>query len=976
MGFRTKKYAISTDIGKAFLHIGLDEKDRDFTRFFWLSDTDNPSSTLTTYRFKSILFGATSSPFILNATLLKHLDACNTNISEIMKNDLYVDNILSSLENEDDAAKYFVQARSLMSEAGFNLRSWSSNCSKLTDLAKQYDVCEKETFVKILGLKWDTVKDTITFQKVDLFDIELPNITKREILKQSSRIYDPLGLLSPVSVRAKILMQTLWEQKYEWDEPLPLEIQTTWKNLAKDLEKTTYTELKRPYFPNLPDQKTQLHVFVDASTTAYGATVYICNHHESSLVIAKNRVAPFKQLTLPQLELMAALIGARLADHVKSVLHIENITFWSDSQIILQWLSTSKQLKRFIRNRVTEIRKLTNTQEWRYCPTKDNPADLLTRGLSASQFEQNTLWFNGPEWISDASKWPSWKPNDTTVLLTSTDIEDSSTADKEIDNQQGIHQIVQITRYSTLSKLLRITAYLLRFIRNCRSPILQRNKAKYVSREELQDATECWILNCQRTSFKDEMLHLKLKDTKPTVLVRQLRLYLNNKDAICRGGRIHNAPVCENTKFPYLLPRSHHFTKLVVLDIHKYMKHSGVLSTVTQIRQTYWIPRIRQYVRGILRNCVICRKINSKPYTAPDPPPLPKVRLLEAPPFTITGVDFTGALYIRDTHDIEHKVFICLFTCASTRAVHLEVVPDLSEKSFLQAFRRFASRKSRPHTLISDNASTYLAASETLKKLTQSPSLNDTLSTYGTTWRFIPKRAPWYGGWWERFIGITKTCLKKTLGRSYVTMDTLQTILTEIEAIINDRPLTYVSPDIEDEEPLTPSHLLYGRRITLTPYPQPNIEYIAVNSGKQELHKHLNKQSSLMEHFWNRWKSEYITTLREFHRQTGNNLQTIQVGDVVQVQDDKLPKNRWNIAVVDELITGNDVFTRAAIIRTSAGRTSRPIVKLYPLEIRTNINNLDDNNDDSSTDRLTRVLPKREASVRARENIKKWTTQK
>ncbi|XP_071161140.1 uncharacterized protein [Mytilus edulis] len=567
MGFRTKKYAISTDIEKAFLHIGLDEKDRDFTRFFWLSDTDNPSSTLTTYRFKSILFGATSSPFILNATLLKHLDACNTNVSAMMKNDLYVDNILSSLENEDDAAKYFVQARSLMSDAGFNLRLWSSICSKLTDLAKQHD--------------------------------------------------------------------TLWEQKYGWDEPLPLEIQTTWKNLAKDLEKTTYTELKRPYFPNLPNQKTQLHVFVDASTTAYGASVYICNHHESSLVIAKNRVTPLKQLTLPQLELMAALIGARLADHVKSVLYIENITFWSDSQIVLQWLSTSKQLKRFLRNRVTEIRKLTNTQEWRYCPTKDNPADLLTRGLSASQFEQNTLWFNGPEWISDASKWPSWKPNDTTVLLTSTDIEDSSTADKEIDNQQGIHQIVQITRYSTLSKLLRITAYLLRFIRNCRSPILQRNKAKYVSREELQDATECWILNCQRTSFKDEMLHLKLKDTKPTVLVRQLRLYLNNKDAICCGGRIHNAPVCENTKFPYLLPRSHHFTKLVVLDIHKYMKHSGVLSTVTQIRQTYWIPRIRQYVRGILRNCVICRKINSKPYTAPDPPPLPKVRLLEAPPFTI-----------------------------------------------------------------------------------------------------------------------------------------------------------------------------------------------------------------------------------------------------------------------------------------------------------------------------------------------------
>ncbi|VDI74374.1 Hypothetical predicted protein, partial [Mytilus galloprovincialis] len=215
MGFRTKKYAISTDIEKAFLHIGLDEKDRDFTRFFWLSDTDNPSSTLTTYRFKSILFGATSSPFILNATLLKHLDACNTNVSAMMKNDLYVDNILSSLENEDDAAKYFVQARSLMSDAGFNLRSWSSNCSKLTDLAKQHDVCEKETFVKILGLKWDTVKDTITFQKVDLFDIELPNITKHDKNDDTSNSTERLTRVLPkreASVRAR-------EKHQEMDYP-------------------------------------------------------------------------------------------------------------------------------------------------------------------------------------------------------------------------------------------------------------------------------------------------------------------------------------------------------------------------------------------------------------------------------------------------------------------------------------------------------------------------------------------------------------------------------------------------------------------------------------------------------------------------------------------------------------------------------------------------------------------------------------
>ena len=276
--------------------------------------------------------------------------------------------------------------------------------------------------------------------------------------------------------------------------------------------------------------------------------------------------------------------------------------------------------------------------------------------------------------------------------------------------------------------------------------------------------------------------------------------------------------------------------------------------------------------------------------------------------------------------------------------------------------------------MISDNATTYLSAAETIRRLTESQTLSDTLSSYGTTWTFIPKRAPWYGGWWERLIGLTKNCLRKTLGRSYVTLETLQTIVTEIEALINDRPLTYVSPDIQDEEPLTPSHLLYGRRLTNTPYLRQTSDE-STTSGKQELCRRLNTQSTLMEHFSNRWKTEYLTSLREFHRQNGDNEQTICVGDVVQVHEDKTPRNRWNIAVIDELLIGNDGLTRAAIIRTSKGRTSRPIVKLYPLEIRTNIDKRAEWNDDEPTtsDDQRRPLPRRDAFIRARSNIQRWT---
>ena len=159
----------------------------------------------------------------------------------------------------------------------------------------------------------------------------------------------------------------------------------------------------------------------------------------------------------------------------------------------------------------------------------------------------------------------------------------------------------------------------------------------------------------------------------------------------------------------------------------------------------------------------------------------------------------------------EMKVYICLFTCAVTRAIHLEVVTDLTEENFLQAFRRFVSRRSLPYTMISDNASTYSAAANELNELFQSDSLKQTLNRKGVNWQFIPKRAPWFGGFWERLIGLTKNAVKKVLGRAFVSLSTLQTITTEIEAHLNNRPLTYVSSDIDDPEPLTPAHLLYSR---------------------------------------------------------------------------------------------------------------------------------------------------------------------
>ena len=378
---------------------------------------------------------------------------------------------------------------------------------------------------------------------------------------------------------------------------------------------------------------------------------------------------------------------------------------------------------------------------------------------------------------------------------------------------------------------------------------------------------------------------------------------------------------------------------------------------------------------------VTCRKTIGKAYTIPDPPPLPASRTSDTHPFTVTGVDFTGEIYVKSTHGMS-KVYICLFTCANIRAVHLEVVNDLTVPTFIEAFRRFSSRKSLPRIMISDNASTYQSAAEELLKLLKSPILETHLSKHTVQWKFIPKRAPWYGGSSERLIGLTKVALRKVLGRASIRLPELQTIVTEIEAILNDRPLTFISSNIDDEQPLTPSHLLYGRRITALPHPLTEEDEWSDPTYNEDssLVQHLAKvRADLIHHFWNRWRREYLTSLREFHKTTGKNEVAVKVGNVVQVQDETKRIN-WRLAIIESLITGKDGLVRAANIRTSTGCTNRPIAKLYPLKVRATTPLKKSTTAEESSEKneqLSRNLPPRKtraAAVAAKEKIKDWTS--
>ena len=923
--FRCNPIAFIADIEKAFLNIDIHPDFRDYLRFMWFKDFENlspsdiPESTIQSYRFCRLPFGLTCSPFILNAILHKHCDLLpNSETAELLKRSLHVDDVSSGGQDESSVYELFTTFKQHLATGSFNLRKFESNSSAL-ELLINGDVSKSIT--KVLGVQWNKETDKLNIDLSKLISSAKLTPTRRQLLQFIASIYDPLGLINPVVLPLKCLFQSVCSANVSWDEVISGELLNVWRSLLSDFEKCCFVEVDRYYFGSLPPSfKIEVHGFADASKKGYSCCLYTRAVNSSgvchvALISSKSRVAPVKKKTIPRLELQAALLLsihiAMIVKHLSFSLPIHDVHCWSDSMIVLWWLiNTSKVYEPFIEKRLQKIRKVEDVV-WHHVSSDDNPADVGSRGCLLSELIHHKLWF-GPAWLADSST--SFVPFsadsmsvESSFVVASIDSQVLKRAPPLVKDETKLQLYTDLhvlfNRVSKFKTLINVISYVLRFISNLKKKKEDRILQPFVTAEEYTNAELFCIKHVQE--------ELASQKDFPS-LSKNLDVF-TDEDGIyrCRG-RLHNAPLDYDTKFPILLPKNSRFTELLIIDCHAQVAHNGLAETLNQLRSRFWVPKARQAIKRIISRCRLCRIFDGKPFPYPAPPPLPTERVSDCFPFTFTGVDYAGPVFVKDIYGQSnemYKAWIFLFTCASTRCIYLELVPDCAAPACIRALRRFFAARGVSSTIISDNGSQF-TADET----------QTFISSKGIKWKFNLPATPWWGGMFERMVRSTKRCLKKLLYKDRVSYEELLTILSEIQLVINNRPLVKIDDDI-DREVLTPNHLLFGRR--LNNYAQKNIENVDVTSK--------------LTYFWNIWLREYLTSLRETHIHKKDGQPQINEGDIVLLEEN-CGRALWKTAKVDEIIPSRDGKIRGVkvsyIRNDKLYSIKRPVNKLVPLETR------------------------------------------
>lgn len=941
--FRLHKFILITDIQKMFRQINITPEQCCLQNILW---RDTPEESIKCLQLSTVTYGLKSSTFLATRCLAELAYRYKDQFplaAPILLQNTYVDDIIFGDNNIENLLEMKKQLIELLKLGGFSLHKWTTNNeellndgSSISQKEKQLDLCKSEThFVKTLGMTYDMQTDTLNISSPQLELLE--SYTKRQVLSFMSKLFDPLGLVGPIVVLAKIIMQKTWLAKINWDTPLPSDLNKEFKNFIQSLLWMGTIKIKR----NIDTSNAkivELLGFADASSKAYGCNLYLRvidknNRVQTALLCSKSRVNPIKPLSIPRLELNSALLLAKLTKKVYEQLNNSNIKMcvhlYLDSQIVLAWLKTQpEKLSVYVANRIKSIMSLTEGFEWSYINTAENPADYVSRGLEAHLLQEKEVWWNGPNFAQDPSYSHSQKCEVPVVVP---EMKAANTV--TINPDQNSFDL--ISKYSDINKLKRVLAYIYRFYNNCK---LQKEKRNFghISCKELNFALNKIIKIEQSQHFSAEIQSLLTNQPVQSNL-KSLNPFLDGQGLLRVGGRLQNANLQYNQQHPIILPKKSILTDLLISNEHRLLLHASQKLIFASLSQHFYLVNGIREIKRVIHKCITCFRLKAKA-AEQLMGSLPADRVNPSRPFQKVGIDYGGPFSIkmhRVRKPLIYKAYILLFVCFTTKAIHIELASNLTTECFLQCLKRFISRRNKPSIIYCDNASTFKGAKNELNELYklhsskshQNAVINQSLDL-GIEFKFIPSYSPVFGGLWEAGIKSAKYHIKRVVGQQILTYEELNSVIIQIEGILNSRPiLSLKTTDPNDMSYLTPAHFLTGE--SLTSYPDTDLNFIPVNRLS-----FWQKCTQITQTFWKTWSKQYLTQLQnrpKWHKDVPN----IEIGSLVILRNDNTSPLSWPMARVECTYPGPDGKVRALSVRTNTGaiiRTSVTKVCILPIE--------------------------------------------
>ncbi|XP_053985485.1 uncharacterized protein LOC128879935 [Hylaeus volcanicus] len=748
----------------------------------------HPGDKVTEYRLNTVTYGTAPAPYLAHG-VLRQLAYDEENqfplASQVLHDNTYVD-------DAEDAWKIQGELINILASAGFPLDKWASSYPKLRASLVAHKVFQDPEVHGALGLKWDTGHDTLAVRGSIVGEVN-PNAvwTKRSILSEIARVFDPMGWLTPVFILAKVLLQDLWLAGVTWDESLGPTLAHRWTHFRLDLPLLYRISVPRWTQFSPRGCSVELHGFCDASERAYAAVAYLIVRQDAastvSLLMTKSRVAPIKTISILRLELCGAVLLVRLLTSLKRGLGWTNVSTqaWSDSTVVLAWIKVHpSRWKPFVAHRVAEIQSEPGIC-WYHVGTHENPADLATRGISSQDLRHSDLWWSGPSWIiNPPDQWPVSSVPEPPTLLPE---ERQAITTLTITTKEENHYL---RRFSNLDHLIRVTAQMRRFQVCARK--LATCVPEFLTTLELRETLLIVIRLSQQDSFAKELERLQRGVSVSTSSSIKTLCPFLDKDGILRvEGRLKNTHLAESRCHPAIMSRTSHLATLIIRDGHHKTLHGGVNATTASIHRAFWIPRCRVRVKQILHDRVLC--VSQRALTGQQRMGnLPTVRLQPSKPFLRAGVDYAGPFALRTAKERGHKNSL---RGEDTALSYSATMPQ-------------PSCDRGAHGLLSQ---LFKASSQFYKTVAE------VLANEGTEWTFIPPYSPHMGGLWEAAVKSMKTHLKKTIGEATLTYEEMATLPCRIEACLNSRPLTPLLDEPRDLEPLTPGHFLVSDRLISPP---------------------------------------------------------------------------------------------------------------------------------------------------------------